>query len=327
MIVPSFWAEGQSEQKIQGRRTTLRRFGWSDASQADAQAHADQRAQDAMQRLINGEKLIRREPKTAYNGAHGVPIREEIIERHGSTIITRNAYGAQCLNTPNILFADIDFMPRRASLWEVLALIVVRVVVALGVYRLTQGGTVPPWVWVALSLVALQLVFWAFRWGLHRILASPEGIAQQRAEQFVAQHPQWNLRLYRTPLGMRILATHRLFDSAEQDVTRFFEAMQTDPMYAAMCRNQHCFRARLTAKPWRIRMPKNLPPRPRVWPVSAQHIAGRNAWLSTYDQMANQFAACAFVTSLGSGRILLDVQPVVDLHDERCRAHQALPLA
>jgi hypothetical protein len=133
--------------------------------------------------------------------------------------------------------------------------------------------------------------------------------------------------LYRTPLGMRILATHRLFDPAEQEVTHFFEAMRTDPMYAAMCRNQHCFRARLTAKPWRIGMPKHLPPRPGVWPIAAQHIARRSAWLATYDQAAKQFAACTFVTSLGSGSTHLDVQPVVQLHDERCRAHQALPLA
>jgi len=36
-----------------------------------------------------------------------VPIREEIVSRHGDTIITRNSYGARCLNTPNALFADI----------------------------------------------------------------------------------------------------------------------------------------------------------------------------------------------------------------------------
>lgn len=44
-----------------------------------------------------------------YNGAEGVPIREEIVEVHGTTIITRNAYGAGCLNTPDVLFVDLDF--------------------------------------------------------------------------------------------------------------------------------------------------------------------------------------------------------------------------
>lgn len=45
----------------------------------------------------------------AYNGAQGVPIREEVLERHGDTVITRNGYGAKCLNTPDVLFADVDF--------------------------------------------------------------------------------------------------------------------------------------------------------------------------------------------------------------------------
>ena len=44
-----------------------------------------------------------REPRMPYNGAAGVPIREEIVGRHGETVITRNSYGARCLNMPNVL--------------------------------------------------------------------------------------------------------------------------------------------------------------------------------------------------------------------------------
>ena len=78
----------------------VRRFGWSDNSQDAAQVNADERAQEALQRLLSGEKLPRREPKVPYNGGEGVPIREEIVSRHGETIITRNSYEARCLNTP-----------------------------------------------------------------------------------------------------------------------------------------------------------------------------------------------------------------------------------
>src|SRR5450432_2742742 len=109
MIVPQFWAEGRVQDRQRGKQVTVRRFGWSDSSQEEAQASADARAQDALQRLLAGEVLPRREPKTAYNGADGVPIREEILSRHGETIVTRNSYGARCLNTPNVFFADIDF--------------------------------------------------------------------------------------------------------------------------------------------------------------------------------------------------------------------------
>src|SRR5688500_8191871 len=102
MIVPQYWAEGRVQHRAKGRQVTMRRFGWADTSQADAQAHADTRAQEALDRFLSGESLERREPKIPYNGADGVPIREEIVSRHGEAIITRNSYGARCLNTPNV---------------------------------------------------------------------------------------------------------------------------------------------------------------------------------------------------------------------------------
>ncbi len=108
MIVPSFWAEGRVAERTGGKQVTVRRFGWSDESQAAAQAHADLRVREAFDRVQRGEQLPRFEYKRAYNGAEGVPIREEILERHGDVIITRNGYGARCLNTPNVLFADLD---------------------------------------------------------------------------------------------------------------------------------------------------------------------------------------------------------------------------
>src|SRR5215213_11886460 len=111
MIVPRYWAEGRAQYRAKGKQVTIRRFGWSQISEAEAQANADARASEALQRVLSGEKLIRREPKVPYNGAEGVPIREEIVAEHGETVITRNSYGALCLNTPDVLFADVDFAP------------------------------------------------------------------------------------------------------------------------------------------------------------------------------------------------------------------------
>lgn len=107
MIVPQYWAEARVQQ-LEPRQITVRRSGWSDISQEEAQAHAEARAREALERIASGEALSRREPRVPYNGAEGVPIREEILERHGETIITRNVYGARCLNTPDVAFADVD---------------------------------------------------------------------------------------------------------------------------------------------------------------------------------------------------------------------------
>ena len=78
MIVPDFWAEARLQQPLGKRQATVRRWGWSDTSEADAQAMADARAAQAMADLQAGHTVARRERKQAYNGAQGLPIREEV---------------------------------------------------------------------------------------------------------------------------------------------------------------------------------------------------------------------------------------------------------
>ena len=114
MLVPKFWAEARVQHRAGRKQVTVRRYGWSDASQQEAQANADARAKEALARILAGEKLHRRDHKIPYNGAEGLPIREEILSTHGDAVITRNSYGAHCLNTPSVLFADIDF-PSRST--------------------------------------------------------------------------------------------------------------------------------------------------------------------------------------------------------------------
>jgi hypothetical protein len=95
-----------------------------------------------------------------------------------------------------------------------------------------------------------------------------------------------------------------------------------------MCRNQRCFRARLSAKPWRIGVQTHMKPRPGVWPVRAERRAERAAWIADYEAKAARYAACVFVESLGSGRVHSKLAPLVDLHDRECRAlAPGVPLA
>lgn len=111
MEIPRYWAEHREHRVIAGRRhVTLRRFGWSADSQELAQQHAVQRVAEAWANMDAGRKPTRREAKVAYAGADGLPIREEIISEHpeAGAIVTRNAYGARCLNVPDILFADVE---------------------------------------------------------------------------------------------------------------------------------------------------------------------------------------------------------------------------
>jgi hypothetical protein len=326
MIVPQYWAEARLQHREEKRQFTVRRFGWSDASQHEAQTLADSRAREALQRIVSGEKLPRREPKVAYNGAEGVPIREEILSRHGAAVVTRNLYGAQCLNTPDVLFADIDFdegeVPPR-----------------LTCLLMSIGLVIAGWIgWSAESfkkglLVAIGgLLLGAFLSTVfHRaalfLAGGMEKHARRRLAAFLARNPDWRVRLYRTPAGFRILALHRTFDPLEPAVGEFFRAIGTDRVYARMCSNQRCFRARVSPKPWRIGIAAHLRPRPGVWPIKPEHLPARRACVESYERQSAGYAACQFLTDLGDGPTHEAVAAVQRLHDTVSRAESGLPMA
>lgn len=326
MIVPQYWAEAREQHRQQGKQFTIRRFGWSDISAQEAQANAELRAKDALQRLISGEKLERREPKVPYNGADGIPIREEILARHGETIITRNIYGAHCLNTPNVFFADVDFSettpPRIVLIGIGLGAVISAAVLFFLGYTLLKS---------ALILCLMTAVSVRGAEAIHRSImkskGGPEKAARLRVLKFLAKYPEWNFRIYRTPAGLRLLATHRTFDPEEPAVYDCFNALGTDPMYSRMCRNQKCFRARVSPKPWRIGIGGHIKPRPGVWPVKPERMAERQIWISKYEATALSFASCRLIDTVGSGFSHPDVLAVQELHDRLSKAGSDLVIA
>jgi hypothetical protein len=327
LIVPSYWAEAKAWNGQKRGSVTVRRFGWSNTSQEEAQKNADARAAEALARIVAGEKdLRRREPKIAYNGAEGVPIREEVLARHRESVITRNAYGAHCLNTPNVLFADIDFDDEPDGVHYKGAFgVVVCIAAALG-YVMSSWG------WFFFGVVVGGIIFTsALAWLLYKLKTAvhgqPERVANKRIASFIAAHSDWSLRRYRTPKGFRIIAQHREFDPREPAVREFFGALGVDSLYRDMCFNQNCFRARLTGKPWRMGISGHMRPRPGVWPVKPDRMAVRSEWIAKYEAKALEFAACRYVDTLGVDLADSRVAWVVSLHDRESRALTELPIA
>jgi hypothetical protein len=326
MIVPQYWAEARLKERVRGRYAVVRRFGWSDASPEEAQHHANARAREAMDRLHSGETIKRREPRVAYNGAEGVPIREEVLERHGETVISRNGYGAHCLNTPNVLFADVDYddgdVGAKAGCAAILALGAVAAVIAIRQQSLS-------WFIGALlgaALVGLVLTF-AIRVIWRQLGGGPAGRARRRLLRFLLAHPEWHVRWYDTPAGCRLLAMHRTFAPDEPEVAAFFAALGTDQVYVTMCRKQHCFRARVSAKPWRIGIGTHLLPRVQAWPVRPEVLPIRQKWVADYEREAQGYAACRFVQQFGARQVDPAAEAVRRLHDDRARATTKLHLA
>lgn len=330
MLVPQYWAEGRAHQPRKGRdgrQVTVRRWGWSDESQEAAQRHADQRAQEGLARIQAGElQLTRREPKVPYNGAEGVPIREEIVARHGETVITRNSYGALCLNTPNVLFADVDFAT-PVSFVDILWQCALYAFAGAGCAKSLGMGA--SWVITAAMLGLLvgpfahdkfASIYRAWRGG-------SESIAMRRIAGFVSENPSWRLSVYRTPAGLRVLATHDIADPRGDNAKRLFDALASDPIYVQMCRRQACFRARVSPKPWRVGLRQHLKPRPGKWPIKAERLPDRRAWIEAYEQAAQGYASCRYLDTLGSAQTCPVALEVQRLHDDLCKAHSDLPIA
>lgn len=325
MIVPQYWAEARQQRRQEGKQVTLRRFGWSDVSPEDAQRQADARVAEAMALWERGESLARREPKVAYNGADGVPIREEILSRHGETIITRNSYGARCLNTPRVLFADVDFI--RGPSWRLIGVMVCLFGAAMACVELALGWSA----WGVPLLLAALVCGWLSAVLIDRFLEWFAGGVEPRClariARFVRARPEWRLAVYRTPAGLRLLALHAEFDPRSPEVAACFSAWRVDPTYAIMCFNQHCFRARVSPKPWRIGIARHIRPRPGVWPVDPKRLPERQQWMDDYERLASGFAACRYLETLGDGATIPSALAVQELHDELCQAHSRLEIA
>lgn len=326
MLVPNHWAEAKATKRDDDGQVTVRRFGWSMVSEADALAMAEARVGEALAKIGGGDDLALREPKVPYNGAEGVPIREEVVERRGADVVTRNSYGARCLNTPDVWIADVDFTERvPTGIAAVIVLVLataafVAVNVASGMALL--GG---------LAFIVVLLAGGLVSAGVARlrtlILGTAEVRARRRLAAFVKQRRDWRLRVYRTPNGLRLIALHGTLAPDDEHCAAAFRELGVDPLYAKMCTRQRCYRARLDAKPWRIGIATHMKPRPGIWPVNPERRADRDAWLAKYTAAAKRYAACSFEEEVGDGATNERCLAVARLHDELAGANSRRPIA
>jgi len=119
---------------------------------------------------------------------------------------------------------------------------------------------------------------------------------------------------------------HKTFDPSEEAAFEFMRKLGSDPIYMLMCRNQKCFRARVSPKPWRVDM-EHIRPRPGVWPIKQERMNARREWVRRYEQKGHRFSSCRFEASLGRGRVDRKCDAVRVVHDKYCKADQNLALA
>lgn len=146
-----------------------------------------------------------------------------------------------------------------------------------------------------------------------RIIANIE----QRARQ--ADCAGLGLRVYETHKGIRVIVSGRRIDPRSPQTTRFMRSFNADWLYTTLCRKQACYRARLTPKPYRMKLRAH-----RVtYPRNTQQEAAFRAWLPGYESASERYATCRFVRAIG-----VDARsPIIEYHDRVSGAQSSRPLA
>jgi hypothetical protein len=287
MKVPPYWSKARHpSDSRKGRTDGVVACGWSFLSLEDAKKQAASRAKRIFDLVTSGQK-----PDT-YDYSDR-PVKEEIIEdlSDGNTqiaLVTRNRYGALVLNSANVLFADIDFPsagPKGILEWLVFMILP----------RKRDEKR---------KAMAVQ---------------TAQGVAQ-----WAHDHPAHSFRMYRTQQGLRLLFTDKLYDPASEETLTILRGLNSDPMYVKLTQKHECFRARLTAKPWRCGCPR--PPNSYPWDSAESERAYRE-WEKRYAGAEKKFRACEFIKAYGVMADSEAVKAIATAHDRLSRIESALPLA
>ena len=175
-------------------------------------------AKDSGQRLLDSfaKRLVFHLSPWEYDN-DGRPIREEtLLELSPRNIVTRNRYGAEVLNSTQLVFIDVDGdLP-------------------------SYGG----------------LFGWIMDLFLKSPSQDKESEELAKVAKLAAKagHAMTHIRVYRTKAGYRLMLLN--CDTEGKYSRELMKAFHADPIYADLCRVQNCYRARLTPKPHRIRQRK-----------------------------------------------------------------------
>ena len=212
MKLAKYWVrENGQALTADGDKYDLTVRGWSNESIDAARASARESIKRIASMFESG-----RVPKDQYlYGDRPLPepiLREFIDGGDGPlAVITRNAYGAQVLNTRDLMFVDID-----------------------------RENPVP-----ASDLIASVLSFFS------KPTPTPRSDQVLQDIERVALNNRLVARIYKTAAGYRALIVNAKFDAGSAESEAILKQFASDPLYVRLCRIQNSFRARLTPKPWR----------------------------------------------------------------------------
>lgn len=133
------------------------------------------------------------------------------------------------------------------------------------------------------------------------------------------KYRNYGFRLYETYQGARVIVLGRDFDPRDRETKKMMDEFNCDPLYTFLCIKQGCYRARLTPKPYRMKMHGYKVKFPR----EGNEIEFQQ-WLSQYEANSRSFNVCRFIEQIGTNQPLNDV---ISLHDDVTGINFRQPLA
>ncbi|MGJ9529760.1 hypothetical protein [Actinotignum sp. GS-2025a] len=366
MKIYPFWARESAPVSTASGPATVAQWGWSANSEEEARKVARARLHRLVDRIAElGHFPRERQARAEYYP--GTPLREEILavlsEANGTptSAITRNRYGAEVLNTSDILIADVD-VPELEEAAR-----------ARGRGRNLAGaraaGSGKPGFFARLfgfgakqqertagsafdpapepartpqpapttaSLAAPEPDPAAIP-GLitetapvRQYMIEAELIAFDRIEHFARLNAAWPIFVYRTFKGFRVIVAVEGIAADSGEAQMILNQLGSDPLYMRLCKVYESYRARLTAKPWRVGMAAPSVRWPEYDASSAlcDPVARENMqrWLTQYDDARAGHATTRFLAAFGPAPTGRAAQ-VVELHARVTGAESGLPLA
>lgn len=131
-------------------------------------------------------------------------------------------------------------------------------------------------------------------------------------EAYQKNNPDMSIKVYETSAGIRFVITNKIFNSMGTEVDKLFSELAVDPLYKRLCKQQTCFRARLTPKPWRINLDR---PGSRFPRSIGKEQNDFEDWLKKYQLASAEKSVVKELATFGTSIIHPDVDKVLRVHD------------
>ncbi|OAD24078.1 transmembrane prediction [Candidatus Thiomargarita nelsonii] len=127
-----------------------------------------------------------------------------------------------------------------------------------------------------------------------------------------------DFRIYETTKGVRVIGK-KYINPSEKNYTSLMRKLFVDWIYIQMSKKQNCYRARITPKPYRMRI--------RTIRIKSPLDCETNAyldWSKEYEQKSEKYSVVKLIKAIGQD---FSHEPVIKIHDRICNLHKNNKLA